>query len=251
VSPASERPSVLHFRRLKRNYHSFYGADMNERILVVDDEESLRLSLKFKLKSAGFDVDVATDGEDAVEKLKTKQADVVLLDINMPRMSGIEALNYIRQTYPKTEVIMLTGFADFSTAIECLKMGARDYLVKPVDTTELVTRVRSLMRSRSSERALQQVQEKYSSVVVNDLIAPLHKIQGMLDQATKLTSDGDAKERKKLLTNARELTGKMEQKLQQLMELTKEAAKSVVAAESEIDPIALAEQLKSIQGDQE
>jgi DNA-binding response OmpR family regulator len=224
---------------------------MNERILVVDDEESLRLSLKFKLKAAGFDVDVATDGEDAVEKLKTKPADVVLLDINLPRMSGIEALNYIRQTYPKTEAIMLTGFADFSSAIECLKMGARDYLVKPVDTTELVTRVRSLMRSRSSERALEQVQEQYSSVLVNDLIDPLRKIQGMLDQALKLSADGDAKERKKLLTSVRKLTNSMEQKLEQLIELTKEAAKNMAVAQSELNPIALAEQLKAIRGDLE
>ena len=95
---------------------------MNERILVVDDEESLRLSLKFKLKSAGFDVDVAADGEEALEKLKARPADAVLLDINMPRMSGIEALTIIRQKYPQTETIMLTGFADFSTATftDCL-----------------------------------------------------------------------------------------------------------------------------------
>ncbi len=58
---------------------------MNDRILVVDDEESLRLSMKFKLKSAGFDVDTAVDGEEALEKLKAKPVDVVLLDINMPR----------------------------------------------------------------------------------------------------------------------------------------------------------------------
>src|SRR3989338_1369982 len=122
---------------------------MNEKILVVDDEESLRLSMKFKLKSAGFDVDVAEDGEIALEKLKLQLFDVVLLDINMPRMSGLEALTLIRQQYPQTEAIMLTGFADFSTAIECLKNGARDYLVKPIDTTELVTRLRSLLRSRS------------------------------------------------------------------------------------------------------
>ncbi|MCX6142600.1 MAG: response regulator [Ignavibacteriales bacterium] len=69
---------------------------MNERILVVDDEEDLRLSLKFELKSAGFEVDVAADGEGALEKLSAKQADVVLLDIDMPRMSGIEALAIIR-----------------------------------------------------------------------------------------------------------------------------------------------------------
>jgi len=169
---------------------------MNERILVVDDEESLRLSLKFKLKSAGFEVDTAVDGEDALEKLKSKPVDVVLLDINMPRMSGIEALTFIRQTYPQTEAIMLTGFADFSTAIECLKIGAKDYLVKPVDTTELVTRLRSLVRSRSTERALHEVHHEYLGFLSEDLIDPLKKVQTLLEQIMKLGADGE-KERKK------------------------------------------------------
>jgi len=194
---------------------------MNERILIVDDEESLRMSLKFKLKSAGFDVDVAVDGEEALEKLKRRHTDVVLLDINMPRMSGIEALNQIRQDFPETEAIMLTGFADFSTAIECLKMGARDYLVKPVDTTELVTRVRSLMRSRMSERTLQEVQDRISAILPNDLVAPLRKIQDLLDQASKLEGDANAKERKKLLASAREMITKMEANLQGLVDVSK------------------------------
>jgi len=197
---------------------------MNERILIVDDEESLRMSLKFKLKSAGFDVDVAVDGEEALNRLKSKQVDVVLLDINMPRMSGIEALTRIRQDFPQTEAIMLTGFADFSTAIECLKMGARDYLVKPVDTTELVTRVRSLIRSRVSERALQEVQERLSSVLPNDLMGPLTKIQDLLDQASKLEGDAGSKERKKLLGTARELIAKMEKNLQGLVDVSKQTA---------------------------
>jgi DNA-binding response OmpR family regulator len=197
---------------------------MNERILIVDDEESLRMSLKFKLKSAGFDVDVAVDGEEALDRLKRKQVDVVLLDINMPRMSGIEALTRIRQDFPQTEAIMLTGFADFSTAIECLKMGARDYLVKPVDTTELVTRVRSLIRSRVSERALQEVQERLSSVLPNDLMGPLTKIQDLLDQASKLEGDAGSKERKKLLGTARELIAKMEKNLQGLVDVSKQTA---------------------------
>jgi DNA-binding response OmpR family regulator len=197
---------------------------MNERILIVDDEESLRMSLKFKLKSAGFDVDVAVDGEEALDKLKAKPSDVVLLDINMPRMSGIEALNHIRQDFPQTETIMLTGFADFSTAIECLKMGARDYLVKPVDTTELVTRVRSLMRSRLSEQTLQEVQERLSSILPKDLVGPLRDIQDLLDQASKLEGDANSKERKKLLVSAREMITKMEQDLQGLVEVSKRAS---------------------------
>jgi DNA-binding NtrC family response regulator len=106
-------------------------AIMHERILVVDDEEDLRLSLKFKLKSAGFEVDVAADGEEAIEKLSAKQADVVLLDIDMPRMGGIETLAIIRQKYPLTEVIMLTGMQDVRTAVECMDKGAFYYITKP------------------------------------------------------------------------------------------------------------------------
>ena len=217
---------------------------MNERILVVDDEESLRLSLKFKLKSAGFEVDTAVDGEDALEKLKSRAVDVVLLDINMPRMSGIEALTFIRQTYPQTEAIMLTGFADFSTAIECLKIGAKDYLVKPVDTTELVTRLRSLVRSRSTERALHEVHQEYLGFLSGDLLEPLKKAQSLLDQLVKGGGDGE-KERKKLLNNVRDITGKMEEKLKLLTEFAKKAASST-AGDDENTAAQLTDHLKKI-----
>ncbi|HTY37143.1 MAG TPA: response regulator [Bacteroidota bacterium] len=196
---------------------------MNERILVVDDEESLRLSLKFKLKSAGFDVDTAIDGEEALEKLKTKPAEVVLLDINMPRMSGIEALTIIRQTYPQTEAIMLTGFADFSTAIECLKIGAKDYLVKPVDTTELITRLRSLVRSRSTELALEEVQHEYHAFLTEDLAEPLQKVETFLEQALKLPGDSE-KERKKALTGAMDLIGKTRARIEQVAGIAAQAS---------------------------
>jgi DNA-binding response OmpR family regulator len=218
---------------------------MNERILVVDDEESLRLSLKFKLKSAGFEVDTAIDGEDALEKLKGKAVDVVLLDINMPRMSGIEALTFIRQTYPQTEAIMLTGFADFSTAIECLKIGAKDYLVKPVDTTELVTRLRSLVRSRSTERALHEVHQEYLGFLSEELSGPLKKVQTLLDQAIKLGSDGE-KERKKILASVREITERMETKLKLLTDFSERAATPVAPGDEDNAPEQLTEHLKGI-----
>jgi len=218
---------------------------MNERILVVDDEESLRLSLKFKLKSAGFEVDTAIDGEQALEKLKAKSADVVLLDINMPRMSGIEALTIIRQTYPQTEAIMLTGFADFSTAIECLKIGAKDYLVKPVDTTELVTRLRSLVRSRSTERALHEVHQEYLGFLSEELADPLRKIGTMLEQVSKLPGDAE-KERKKLLTSARDLIGKLESKLGLVAEAAKRAEEAGASNDEGISPTQITEKIREI-----
>jgi DNA-binding response OmpR family regulator len=214
---------------------------MNERILVVDDEESLRLSLKFKLKSAGFDVDTAVDGEEALEKLKTRPVDCVLLDINMPHMSGIEALTIIRQTYPQTEAIMLTGFADFSTAIECLKIGAKDYLVKPVDTTELVTRLRTLVRSRSTERALQEVHREYLGLISEDVLAPLQTMKKALDQLAK---SGDAeKERKKIVNGMKETLHAMEGKLELLVDLSKRGS---TTGGTELNPADLTEQLKAL-----
>jgi DNA-binding NtrC family response regulator len=122
---------------------------MNERILVADDEEGLRLSLKFRLKSAGFNVDVAADGEEALEKLRAKQADVVLLDIGMPRMSGIEALAIIRREYPQTEAIMLTGTQDVKTAVECMNKGAFYYVTKRYCDSDLFVLIeRALDRKR-------------------------------------------------------------------------------------------------------
>jgi DNA-binding NtrC family response regulator len=122
---------------------------MNERILVVDDEEDLRLSLKFKLKSAGFEVDVAADGEEALEKLSAKQADIALLDIDMPRMGGIETLANIRQKYPLTEAIMLTGMQDLKTAVECMDKGAFYYVTKPYYVHDLLGLIeRALERKR-------------------------------------------------------------------------------------------------------
>ena len=218
---------------------------MNERILVVDDEESLRLSLKFKLKSAGFDVDTAIDGEEALEKLKAKQADVVLLDINMPRMSGIEALTIIRQTYPQTEAIMLTGFADFSTAIECLKIGAKDYLVKPVDTTELVTRLRSLVRSRSTELALEEVHREYLAFFSEELADPLKKIDSMLEQASKLPGDAE-KERKKTLSGVRDIVEKLKAKIELVVDVAGHALESGASGDQGVSPTELIEKLREI-----
>lgn len=219
---------------------------MNDKILVVDDEESLRLTMKLKLKAAGFDVDVAEDGEAAIEKLKLQKFDAVLLDINMPRMSGIEALGIIRQQFPQTETIMLTGFADFSTAIECLKNGARDYLVKPIDTTELITRLKSLLRSKSSEQALFEVQRQYMSIFFNDMMGPLKEITESLDKALKLKSKSDSPEREKLIKAAHGRCDTMVKEIQMLLNFSRDEIEKKSAEGSTINTAELAERLKKI-----
>jgi len=155
---------------------------MNNTILIVDDEESLRLTLRLRLSAQGFNVLLAEDGEAGLEMLKNNNVDLVLLDINMPKMDGMEALRHMSEEFPDVDVMMLTGFADFSTAIECLKKGAKDYLVKPIEITELVSRVRSSLRARTSERALKETQSAFMSTFLHDMLNPLRTIGSTIDQ---------------------------------------------------------------------
>ena len=196
---------------------------MPERILIVDDEETLRLSMKARLDVAGFTVEIADNGEEALRKMKEQEYDVALLDFKMPGMGGIEALRLFGELFPKTDVVMLTGFADFSTAIECLKLGAKDYLVKPVDATELVARLRSLVRSRTSERALQETRRSFLSMIYIDLLGPLKSARESLERVQKSSHSKFTSEQKEELTNALSLCEKMISRIQSMDEDMKQS----------------------------
>ena len=108
-------------------------------ILVVDDEESITFLLKTELEElGGYDVDVALNGTEAINLLQSKIYDIVLLDIKMPRVSGIDVLKFITEHSPATQVIMLTNIVDYKTAIETMKLGAYDFVSKPYDTDQLL-----------------------------------------------------------------------------------------------------------------
>jgi len=118
------------------------------RILVVDDEESITFLLKTELEElSDFDVDVALNGTEAINLIQTTIYDIVLLDIKMPRVSGIDVLKHINVHSPTTQVIMLTNVVDFKTAIETIKLGAYDFISKPYDPQQLIATVR-----RATER---------------------------------------------------------------------------------------------------
>jgi DNA-binding NtrC family response regulator len=107
-------------------------------VLIVDDEESLRVLLEGELTETGeFTVDTAVDGGEAINKIQAKVYDVLLLDIRMPRVSGIDVLKFVQEYSPTTQVIILTNYADVKTAIETIKLGAYDFLAKPYDIDEL------------------------------------------------------------------------------------------------------------------
>jgi len=106
-------------------------------VLVVDDEEVVRAGISRVLEKRGRPIYTAADGSEALEIMAENHIDIVLLDIKMPGLDGIEVLRHIRATYPGTVVIMITGHPTIQSAIECTKLGALDYLVKPFRVDEL------------------------------------------------------------------------------------------------------------------
>jgi DNA-binding NtrC family response regulator len=119
------------------------------RLLIAEDEANLRLVLQKELQRLGYRVQIAPDGEAALRKLEESNVDVLLCDINMPRMNGMELLRKVHERPNPPEVIMLTGQGTIETAVEAMKTGAYDYLTKPYSINELDVRVRQAAEKRS------------------------------------------------------------------------------------------------------
>jgi len=115
------------------------------KILVVDDDPRIRELVRVFLQNAGFDVGEAADGMEALSSLETVKADMVILDIMMPRMDGWELCRQLRETYD-IPVLMLTARGESSQKLKGFQLGADDYLVKPFDPLELVARVKALLK---------------------------------------------------------------------------------------------------------
>ena len=116
------------------------------RILVVDDEPAIRRALRPPLMELGFQIAEASRGEEALQTLRTAPYDVVLLDMNMPGIGGMETLQRIRAFAPRLPVLMLTVRDQEEDKVEALELGADDYITKPFSTRELVARIRSAVR---------------------------------------------------------------------------------------------------------
>lgn len=107
------------------------------RILVVDDEAAMRQSLKDWLMEDDYEVDLAASGEDAVSMARDRSWDIILLDLKMPGMDGLETMSRLKKMIPETEILMMTAYGSIDTAVQAMKEGAFDYLVKPFDPDEI------------------------------------------------------------------------------------------------------------------
>jgi DNA-binding NtrC family response regulator len=138
------------------------------RVLVVDDEESITFLLKTELEDlSDFDVDVAFNGTEAINRIQSTIFDIALLDIKMPRVSGIDVLRFINEHSPATQVIMLTNIIDYKTAIETIKLGAYDFISKPYDPQQLLATVR-----RAAERRQLVIDKEVMQRELNRISGP-------------------------------------------------------------------------------
>lgn len=142
-------------------------------ILIVDDEDRLRLSLSLILQKEKYRVESAANAEDALTYLQSHECDLVFLDLNLPGMSGIDLLLEIHKQLPHLPVLILTAHAALESAIQAVRLGARDYLIKPVEPVLILTRVAEILAERE-----QPARKKEIVTQIQNLLAELQKMEG-------------------------------------------------------------------------
>ena len=151
------------------------------KILIVDDEASIRRTLKDILEFEKYKVDEAGDGLDALAKLKKDNYDVVIMDIKMPKMDGLEALERVAILAPDTPVVMISGHGNIETAVEAVKKGAFDYIAKPPDLNRLLITIRNAMDKSSLITETKVLKRRVAKSKTQDMVGASTGIQKIKD----------------------------------------------------------------------
>ncbi len=152
-------------------------------ILIIDDEKAIRKTLTEILSFEGYKIDEASDGEEGLKRFKEKNYDVVLCDIKMPKIDGIEFLQKAGETNGDVPIIMISGHGNIETAVEAVKKGAYDYISKPPDLNRLLITIRNAMEKNSLVTETKVLKRKVTRV--QDMIgvsAPIKKIKETIDK---------------------------------------------------------------------
>ncbi len=183
---------------------------MKPRILVVDDEESIREFLDIMLRKEGYDVTCVEDGQKAIDILKKKSFDLVISDLQMPNVTGIELLKHCREAYSELLFMMITAFGTAESAVEAMKMGAYDYITKPFKIDEVRINIANALRSRNLEvenRVLRkELQKEYSFQNLVGNSEAMHKIFELIrkvsDSPTNVLVTGESGTGKEMVAKA-------------------------------------------------
>ena len=154
-----------------------------ERILVADDDKAFRVATKTLLEDECYHVSLAADGEEALAMLDADEHDLLLSDMVMGKMSGIEVLKQVKFRWPELPVIMVTGFGSIATAVEAMRLGATDYLTKPSNNEELLIKIRRALDITLKDRELKILREELRSTYsFGNMISHSHTMREVIRQ---------------------------------------------------------------------
>lgn len=160
---------------------------MHERILVVDDDKAFRVATRTLLEDEGYQVSLATNGEEALKLMDTERFDLVLTDMVMGTMTGVDLLKRIKPHHRELPMIMVTGFGSISTAVEAMYHGAADYLTKPCNNSELLLKIRKALEAQQKDQELKMLREEVRSTYsFGNIITRSHKMKELIGQVRQV-----------------------------------------------------------------
>ena len=166
---------------------------MNTNILIADDEEQIREPLSFVLNKEGYNCKTVNDGSNAIKALQEENYDILITDIKMPGMNGVEVLEKSREISPETIVILITAYGSVETAIQALRKGAADYLLKPLDFDEVLVRLKNLIRNKELFRfnkiLRKQINTNYNFENIIGKSSVMKKIFEMVKQVSEVNTN--------------------------------------------------------------
>ena len=193
---------------------------MKPRILVVDDEESIREFLEIMLKKEGYETTCAEDGQIALDTLKKKSFDLVISDLQMPNVTGLELLKQVKGSYPDLTFMMITAFGTTETAVEAMKLGAYDYITKPFKIDEVRINIANALRSKSLETENRQLKKEltreynFQNLVGNS--EAMHKVFDMIKRVSETPTNvlvtGESGTGKEMVAKAIHYNGPLKEK---------------------------------------
>lgn len=203
-----------------------------KKILIVDDDAELRNNLYEILKGEGYYTEEAGSGKEAIEKAVSSDFDIALIDLMMPKMSGVDVLSELRRIKPKTRVIMITAFATVENAVDAIKKGASDYISKPFKIDELLTTIRRVLEEARFEEGIMKLDLDFtlsslSNYIRRNIIRLLSLRTGM--HFMEITRELGIEDHTKVVFHLKMLkeSGIIEQDKDKLYFLTKEGEKTL------------------------
>lgn len=147
---------------------------MSQKVLVVDDEQSIVTLLQYNLKQSGFEVVTAYDGEEGLEKIFSEKPDIVVLDLMLPKMDGVEVCKSVRNEKNQVPILMLTAKDDEFDKVLGLELGADDYMTKPFSPREVIARIKAILRRTNTIKTIEDEKDNKEIIIGKIKVLPEH-----------------------------------------------------------------------------